>query len=346
MLRDQPVGVPMIMASTAGDFVTLLRRQGIDAGVVAARAGIDIKLISDPYQRIRLDQFTHFADLTAVETNTPELGLALGLKQDPARWGAFGYLVLNSPTVGAALGNIASAMKAIQDGTNVTYRREEDAISIAYSIIHPMVEHKICDAEFSMAYVKNVVDRLCEHGVTPARVCFEHEPMAPQSVYHAILGVYPYFSEPVNSISYPRMFEDTPVPAADLQLYPILLQHMKDMINNTPDGADLVGTVEHNIRRMMPNQGCTLQNVARALVIEPRTLQRRLKQQGKIFAELLEGIRKQQATSFLLETSMEVKEISYLLGYSDTAAFSKAFKKWEGMTPGQYRAAGSGLCGA
>ena len=331
------IGIPTIRAAAAVDIATLLKRKGVEPSPIFEDAGIDLKTIEDPYQQIPLDRYTRLLDLAAEASDCPEFGLTIGINQDPAKWGAFGYLVLNSPTIGAALNNLTTFLRPWQSGTHIAYVRSGNAVGIEYSILHPAVVHKNQDAEVSMAYVKNLVDRLAERRVQPVAVHFEHQPIADLTIYKKCFGVVPYFDQPVNCITYSKSLEDQPVRSADLQLFPVLRQHLEDMAATLPNNDDLAGSVTYQIRQLLPQRQCTLKNVSAALAIESRTLQRRLKTEGLVFAQMVEEMRQQQAMEYLENSSMELKEISFLLGYSDTSAFNKAFKKWSGKSPGQYR---------
>ncbi|WP_237358586.1 helix-turn-helix transcriptional regulator [Rhizobium etli] len=78
-------------------------------------------------------------------------------------------------------------------------------------------------------------------------------------------------------------------------------------------------------------------NVARELGLSERTLQRRVTQEGTTFRTLLNEARQELGRQLLSDTSMEIEEVAYLLGYQDTNSFYRAFKEWESMTPGRWR---------
>ena len=337
MNKDNSFGIPLIRAAAALGIADQLRRAGIDPVPVFQQSSIDLHVIHDPYQQLRLDHYTALVEQAAQATGLSDFGLRLGAEQNPADWGAFGYLVLNSPTIGAALNNLATFLKPWQTGTYIACTRRRRLLSVDYSITHPSVTIKAQDAEFSLAYIKTVVDRLNGCVCPASRVELEHPPQSPLNVYEAYFGVTPRFERPINRICYPLALERVAVETADLQLFPILKQHLIDMANAVPDSQDLAGSVDFQIRQLLPAQRCTLDNVAAALVLEPRTLQRRLKAQGLVFNERLEAIRYQQARDYLQHSEMAIKEISYLLGFNDNSAFTKAFKRWTGVTPAQYR---------
>jgi AraC-like DNA-binding protein len=79
------------------------------------------------------------------------------------------------------------------------------------------------------------------------------------------------------------------------------------------------------------------QGNGRKLAVSPRNLQKQLKKEGVTYQKLLDHVRKEQAVYFLEKTNVAISEIALLLGYSEQSVFSRAFKRWVGSTPGQFR---------
>ena len=341
MDQEQSFEQPMISASTAVDVANLLRQEGIDPLPVFDAAEISLKATEDPYQMVHLYKFTRLLDLAANLAGHALLGLVLGYRQNPAKWGAYGYVVMNSPTIGSGLRNLAKFLKAVQGGTHIAFVVQGDYMGIEYSIVHPGVGHKAQDAEFTIAYVRHMVDFLNGRTVDPVSVQFEHTPLGDRADYSKILTVSPHFGQPINCIMYPRALEDKQVVSADLQLYPIVRQHLQDITSATPDRHDLIATVKYHIRQSLPRRQCSLEHIAGTLAVGPRSLQRRLKDEGTSFVKMVAEIRRGLALEHLVNSSMEVKEISYLLGYYDPSAFIKAFKAWTGLTPSLHRERGA-----
>ena len=337
MPKEQVVGTATIRAAAAFDIAELIRKKGHDPQSVFAEAGMSMEAARDPYRQEDLGRYTRLLELAAEVTDSPDFGLTTGIHQNPAKWGAFGYLVLNSPTLGSAMDNLATFSRSWQGGTHIASARTPVSFGLEYSIIHPCVADKDQDAEMGLAYVKHLVDLLCVRRITPDSVHFEHKPISKLSVYLDVLGVEPLFKQPLNCIMFSRSIEKRRVESADLQLFPVLRQHLVDMANAIPRENDLLGLVSHQIRQYLPLHQCTLKDVARALALESQTLQRRLKTHNTVFADMVENIRQEQAVDYLRDNHMDIKEISYLLGYGDPSAFVKAFRRWTGQTPSQYR---------
>ncbi|MEM5516413.1 AraC family transcriptional regulator [Henriciella sp. AS95] len=341
-----PSSIPVVSAAATGDIAAFIRKCGLDAEPVFRDAGLDVRVSTDPYQLIELAKFTRLLKAAEETTQCATIGMQVGGRQDPARWGAFGYLVLNSPTIGDALRNVVSHATIWQTGTHFAFRQTKEDIGVEYAITHPAVDDRPQDAEFSIAYVKNIVDRLNERPATPSDVFFEHDPIAGMDAYEQVFGVRPLFNQPTNAIYYPRLYENRRIAFADLQLFPVIKRHLMDMASAVPKSESLEGDVIYHIRQSLPRGTATLENIAAVMGIQSRTLQRRLKQDGVSFTDLLDRVRHETATHHLAETSMSISEIAYLLGYCDTSAFIKAFRKQTGTTPSRFRdAQGDGPAG-
>lgn len=328
---------PVISAAAAVDIATRLKDHNIDAEAFFQSLNIDARATHDPYQMISLVRFTDLLEAAAERLDYPSLGLMLGMNQDPAKWGAYGYVLLNSPTVSAAFDNVVDYLTAWQTGTHIVCKEINDEFGIEYSILHPSVTKKDQDAEFSIGFAKNLIDRLAKQSATPTAVYFEHEPLTDITTYERVFSVMPQFSQPYNAIYYPLAVRDYNVPFADVRLYPIIKRHLSDLAVNQPDCGDLIANVEYCIKQSLHNQDCSLQTLAATLSMKPRTLQRQLSAKGTSFGESLNKVRREQATQLLKETPLSVNEISHLLGYCDASAFVKAFRKWENATPTEYR---------
>lgn len=96
------------------------------------------------------------------------------------------------------------------------------------------------------------------------------------------------------------------------------------------------------VNRHPPARAPTLAEVARALAVSPRTLRRRLAEEGTSYRQLTQAQRSAAARALLEDPELHVKGIAAELGFSDLTAFHRAFRRWCRRTPGEYRAAALG----
>jgi len=161
--------------------------------------------------------------------------------------------------------------------------------------------------------------------------------------------------EPADTTEHRRIFR-APVRFGAARTQLVLAREVWDQRNAHPN-PDLCAMLEEHARRLLaelPSEGIvgevrrlttaelkggrpTLEHVSGLVSMSGRTLQRRLKQEGTSFGELLDWLRRGMAQAYLADEQISISEVSYLLGFSEQSAFQRAFKRWTGSTPVQFR---------
>jgi AraC-like DNA-binding protein len=134
---------------------------------------------------------------------------------------------------------------------------------------------------------------------------------------------------------FPAAWLSLECPLADRLLHDAALQSLVSSAQRLPAGRTLVGRVEELLARRGVKLG--LPSAARLLGVSPRTLNRRLEQEGTTYLSLVERLRRAQAEALLRDPELTIAEIAHLLGYEDAANFGRAFRRWSGDSPGRYR---------
>jgi AraC-like DNA-binding protein len=106
------------------------------------------------------------------------------------------------------------------------------------------------------------------------------------------------------------------------------------------DKENIIDRVAATVVEMLPSGGVTDEKVATQLNMSGRSLQRRLQEGGTTFRRLIEEVRRGLAATYVRDPAVELVEIAFLLGFSDQSAFSRAFKRWTGHTPSEFRLSG------
>jgi AraC-like DNA-binding protein len=131
-----------------------------------------------------------------------------------------------------------------------------------------------------------------------------------------------------------RTLLSRPLRTADHQLLRILEEHARAVLAELPvPNDDLIGRLRQFVVGALPNDGAGLSAAARALGMSVRTLQRRLREHEIVYARLVDEVRRRLSGKYLADASLSLGEIAFLLGYSESSAFNRAYRRWNGRTP-------------
>ena len=128
-----------------------------------------------------------------------------------------------------------------------------------------------------------------------------------------------------------------PVIGADNRLLRVLESACRKIVGPTPRRKHIVHLAREHLVQNLAKGAASFGDIAQHLGMSSKTLERRLSQHGASYRELLDGIRSDLAKHYLENTDLRLQQIAYLLGYSESAPLARAFKRWTGSTPIQYR---------
>ncbi|MDF5729485.1 MAG: AraC family transcriptional regulator [Rhizonema sp. PD38] len=117
----------------------------------------------------------------------------------------------------------------------------------------------------------------------------------------------------------------------------ILDRYIEVLLAKLPQSGSFIDSVCREISRELRGGNLEVEAITKRLGFVSRTLQRKLKEAGTSYQELLDETRQSLSTHYLQEQHITVSEVAFLLGFSEASAFSRAFKRWTGTTPGEFR---------
>jgi AraC-like DNA-binding protein len=156
--------------------------------------------------------------------------------------------------------------------------------------------------------------------------------------YERVFGCLTTFNKDEVAIILKKEHVEEEIVTADYDLLRILVAHAEEKSQQINQESGFVTLVKQSVLKLVKPEFPTLEQVAGHLNISPRTLQRRLKEEGCIYKELIDQLRQEFAINYLKKPDLNIGDIAYLLSYADTSAFTRAFKRWKGKTPNEYRA--------
>lgn len=174
--------------------------------------------------------------------------------------------------------------------------------------------------------------------VSPRVVRFSHPPPGDLGEHRALLRCPLEFGAEHTEIELDDATLDTPLPLASEAYCAVFERQVERALERLPCESGSPDDVRAAARATLAGGECSLASTARALGTSARTLQRRLRERGTTFAELVDSVRREMALEYLRKR-VSVHEIAFLLGYAEPSAFHHAFKRWTGMTPEQARRA-------
>jgi AraC-like DNA-binding protein len=174
-------------------------------------------------------------------------------------------------------------------------------------------------------------------------VWFEHQAPADPSEYRRLFaGAAIRFRAPADGFVFGAAALDIKLRSADPKLHQLLRRHAEQLMAELPSIDNLADRVRRLLRSQLPGRKLNVDRIAEQLHMSRRTLYRRLAEEGITFKKLADDQRRDLAFHYLERTEHGMGEISFLLGFSDLPAFYRAFRRWTGRTPLDYRKTGSG----
>ena len=329
---------PWVRSGAILGVVDFLKRNGYDPKRIVSAAALKMAEATDPYRLVDLHTVMAIFQAAADESGRPDIGLALGLSVDLKQIGPFGYLFLNAPTVGAALSACVRHAPAFQSQAHFALHNSRNWMTLEYSSNHTEIEGWEIDSEVTIGYLMAIVNGVARRKIVPHAVAFDHAPICTAQDYARLLSVPATFGQRVNRLVFPVEIYDESVPDADALLHSIMHQHIEDLAQAvSADAHPIVDIIMNNIRRGLPNDTASLGHVASELGIGTRNLQRRLHEAGTSYQKCCDKVRHELAIYYLTKTTLSLTDIALELGYAEASVFSRAFKRWVGCGPREYR---------
>jgi AraC-like DNA-binding protein len=217
----------------------------------------------------------------------------------------------------------------------IGFVERDDYVAMSYRILQTGIEGSEQILDGAMAIMFNLLRKLCGTTWLPAQVRFARPrppDLAPyRNFFHSIL----HFDEHETAILFIGNWLDRVPPGADQLLHSMMQRRVHDLEAHTAEG--LIGQLRRLLPSLVARKQASLAAMAQHLRLTPRTLNRRLAAEGTSFALLLEETRHAMASELLATTQMPVSQIGDSLGYANPSAFTRAFQRWTGMGPSQWR---------
>lgn len=179
---------------------------------------------------------------------------------------------------------------------------------------------------------------LTQREIVPEYLHLKYDPPKNLDLYNALFNCRIYFRKDENRIAYPPHIMEYKIPTYNPTMLRILEEHAQNIIRESSSQDDIISQVRTIIVKGGKGRISKEEEIADALNISKRSLQKKLQSESTSFLKILEDSQKELAFAYLKSAEVSNKEVAWALGYNDISNFYRAFKRWTDMTPNEYRA--------
>ena len=310
---------------------------GHDADEIAARAGVDRALLRDPDARIAASQVEAVWRAAGAVTNDPALALHAAEAAPDGAYQVLDYLGAASATLGEAITRLSRYFSLLgQIELSVARRARQYRLTLASTL--PGVELPPPAQEYTLAALVLRTRLRCGVPWVPTHVDFTFAGTSTKE-HTRVFGVPPRWRRPTAGLGISLADWSRPSIGADPGLASLLEDHAKLVVDRLPRGGVTARQVVEAVHGSLKDGEPTLTAIARRLATSARTLQRRLEDEGTSLAAIVRAERERLAKEHLELGQVSLAELAFLLGFADQSSFTRAFRRWTGMTPARFRAA-------
>ena len=330
--------VPHVLAPAATGIDEFINHHGGDVDLVFGESGVDPECIGNPTIGMSLQSFCAMFECASSYTQHDNFGLWFGNQFQPKDLGLWGYAAISSPTLGSALENLIELFKFHQQCSMMRLANAgKGLVQLEYQIRDPMIVERRQDAELSLGMFFNVIRECTGSGWQPEEVHFEHPKPENSREHESAFDATVFFNQKVNAILFSPEILQKRMPNCDLKLMSLTRVCLESLNADTPFSQNLTDRIRNIIRVRLADGYPSLESVAESVYMSPSAIQRNLAWEGLSYTELVEETRKNLAEMYFKQRNLSLSEIAYLLGYSELSAFSRAFRRWTGHSPRDYR---------
>jgi AraC-like DNA-binding protein len=268
-------------------------------------------------------------------SNNKALGISVGHRLSLQSHGILGYAMMNCENLLSALKLLEQYISIRMPLMHITTYYQDNKFVVQFNEKSPLNDLRVIIIDAVLVAVKSAIDQIMPSLKKDLTLCFpyaRHKNVPYGSLSECTL----LFNEASASIQFPQNIMDKPVPLANLAAY------MEAEMLCAKELTSLSHETTYKSRIKQKLLESTEQFPAQTVIaswfnMTSRTLHRRLVIEGTSYREILEEVKQSLAITYLSNSTMTIKEVSYFLGYDDVRNFSRAFRRWEGMSPAKYR---------
>jgi AraC-like DNA-binding protein len=310
---------------------------GVARADLARVDGFALEQIERPEARIELVVFRAL-HLRALElTGDHALGLHFGERASEVAFDFLGHLVAHAPNLRAAIGLCSQFQSLFMDDARMQFDERAGTARWRVGFVRRDPQFDAMRSEFAVVGMQRALQQFCGRRMRADAVYVEH----PRPRYHAeytrIFGDVVRFGQPFTGIDFAAQWLDQPHLHRHSELHALLLSQAERALDRLGQPASYSERLQHYFLARSPARIPGIVTAARELGLSERSLRRKLDGEGTSYRALVQRALEQAACTMLRNPSHTIQEVAHALGFADVTAFHRAFRRWLGVTPQDYR---------
>lgn len=340
MTSAQPdsTSTPLVAASSTLALVHYLERQGVfNAPHVEQLTGLTMSELTDPDRRVPANAHYRLWEHAEYVTGDPGVGLHAGKVVDPERMGLVGHVFFNCDTLGEAVTQYVRLHRLINESVFLSFEQTADQAILCWQ---PDRAEHYCrqDMDRTLAASITRTRHFIHPGIQAEWVEIAHPAPVYAHEYEKLLGGPVRFDCSITRLAFNSRHLGHPIPRRNPYVYSAVLKQVNSLLARLQSRRSFGRKIHRLISKQMATEKIDADTLARQCHMSRQTLYRKLKKEGLSFQGLVEQVRQDKALRYVAGDQYALGEIAFLLGFSELSAFSRAFKRWTGTSPAEYRA--------
>jgi AraC-like DNA-binding protein len=340
-LRSRARDAATVRTHSLRCFNDLVTSLGGDPIALLKSAGIEPSLLDCGREEIAYAQMVQLFETATTQLTCPDFGMRMAAAQAAGgatkMLGPLDVAMRNSPTLGDAYRYFANHVHVYSSTSQIYLDKlpDDSRVLMLLELILVGGIHQRQAVEHALALLQHGVHAISDGHARAREVWFTHEPLASSATYRAHFNATVRFGQTMNGLLFDEQDLELALPNADPQLYEMATSFIGRRFRTAE--VPLRTRVRINIARLLVEGDCTQEHVAAALGLHPRTLQRRLREEGESFEVIKDSVRRDVALRYLQRPDVSLVRVTEILGYSETSVLSRSCLRWFCASPRELR---------
>lgn len=326
---------PTVGLASARAIIDFFQQFNMDTKALAAELGVEESVLTEADHRLPISIYHAIWDLAVKKSNRPDIGLTIAQNEGIEDLGLVAHVVYNSATLKEGLEHYIRLFGVVNEAIELEYENIGNNCHLRYIYKSPEY-YNIPDIERTMAIV--VLRTIKAVGLETLfyEVNFQHSKPEYFQKFEEVFPCKIKFDQAYCEVIFDKKMLGLKPKRRNPHMRVATLNYANQMLSRLFKRS-ITSKVKRLIEKNLSDGGFDAEQTAKQLNMSRQTLYRKLKNDGSSYSDLVDNVKQNKAFYLLKQTQLPLTVIAYDLGFSELSAFTRAFKRWTGQTPADYR---------